>query len=444
MQKIYLIFGFLLFGIAAHAQLLRIDGATATQISNAIQTRFDQNNLTGLSVGVIYGGELAYANAWGKAKEDGTPFSIRTKSLLASVSKTITAVMAMRMIEEGHLSLNTTIGNYLDAYKGSSISIRHLLSHLSGIPHYSACPGGYDGQFDWEESVDVVSGCSTCGTPGGLRLYTTFGITLLGAIIEKRGLDVYGKNYRQLYNDWIRAPGGLTNLTAEYDDSQEALADGYDQNGNVQPRGWDDIGWKLPAGGFVSDVLDLAKYGAGVLRNRFISQQSFDQMRVLQVPGVGTMLCPGQNYGGDFGLGFGIRTADSALVHIGTNDHGYTSYLFLYPQLGTGIVFLCNNYDFTSLTGISDMLDAMEGSVYNVVRNCPSSRNFTNAITWNAPLYYEADNITMSAPASHGSGNLVFDAGNSVSLLPGFEIIATQQRTFHTFIEGCGRDNRPF
>jgi len=110
MEKICLFFCCLLFWKIASAQLTRMDEATATQISNTIQARFDQSNLTGLSVGVIYGGELAYANAWGKAKNNGTPFSIHTKTVIGSVSKIITAIMAMRMIEEGDLGLDVTIG----------------------------------------------------------------------------------------------------------------------------------------------------------------------------------------------------------------------------------------------------------------------------------------------------------------------------------------------
>lgn len=448
MKKICLLFGCLLLGKLCSAQLVRMDEATATQISNTIQTRFDQSNLTGLSVGVIYGGELAYANAWGKAKNNGTSFSIHTKTVIGSVSKIITAVMAMRMIEEGNLGLDVTIGNYLDEYAGSNITIRHLLSHQSGIPHYSHCSGGYDGQFDWQESVDAVMDCDVCGTPGGRTIYTTFGITLLGAIIEKRGLEVYNRNYRQLYNNWVKNPGGLTNLTPEYDDSQPALADGYDQNGSVQSRGWDDIGWRLPAGGFVSDIIDLTSFGAGILRNRFISQQSFDQMQVVQMPsGTGGMPCADADYTNSrYGLGFNIQTAGTrqVLSHSGLNDHGYTSFLFLYPEAGAGIVLLCNTYDYVNSNNIVNVLSAMQSAVIDVVRDCRPARNFTNAITWNSPLYYEANNITMSAPVTHGSGNLVFDARNSVSLLPGFEITATPQRTFHAFIEGCGGDNRPF
>lgn len=448
MEKICLFFCCLLFWKIASAQLTRMDEATATQISNTIQARFDQSNLTGLSVGVIYGGELAYANAWGKAKNNGTPFSIHTKTVIGSVSKIITAIMAMRMIEEGYLGLDVTIGNYLDEYEGSNITIRHLLCHQSGIPHYNNCSDGYNGQFDWEESVDAVMDCEVCGTPGAQTLYTTFGITLLGAIIEKRGLEVYNRNYRQLYNTWVRNPGGLTNLTPEYDDSQAALADGYNETGIVQSRGWDDIGWRLPAGGFVSDIVDLTTFGAGILRNRFISQQSFNQMQVIQTPsGAGGPTCANENYNGSFfGLGFNIQTSGvrPILSHGGLNDHGYTSFLFLYPEAGAGIVFLCNTYDYVNSNNILNVLSAMQTAVIDVVRDCRPSRNFTNAITWGAPLYYEANNITMNAPAIHNSGNLVFDARSSVSLLPGFEITAAPQRTFHAFIEGCGGDNRPF
>ena len=58
--------------------------------------RYNANNITGLSVGIIYGGELIYAKGYGIKNLDLDPFTHNTKSLLASVSKTITGVMAMK------------------------------------------------------------------------------------------------------------------------------------------------------------------------------------------------------------------------------------------------------------------------------------------------------------------------------------------------------------
>ncbi|MCC6290085.1 MAG: beta-lactamase family protein [Chitinophagaceae bacterium] len=417
----------------------RMDDGTAAAITSAIQKRFSDSALTGLSVGIIYGGQLVYANAWGKKNDNGDDFTIHTKSLLASVSKTITGIMAMRMIDSGAIGLDVTIDNYIDGYDGTGITIRHLLSHQSGIGHYMQCPGGYDGQFDWESSVEVVQGCSICITPGSATVYSTFGTTLLGSIIEKRGLEVYNRNFRQLYNSWIRNPGGLSALTPAFDDSDPALARGYDNNGNITSDDWDDIGWKLPAGGFISDIVSLADYGRGILWNTFISREALAQMSQMQTTS-GTVNQTCGSITTPYGLAFRVNGTgdDLILSHSGLNsEHGYTADFYLYPALGAGIVMLCNT------SNGNNTLAGIEQDVRNIIL-CPGTRDFSTDIAWNSSLYYEANNINVSAALNHDSGNMVFDAGNSITLYPGFSMSPTTQKTFYAFIEGCRGANRPF
>lgn len=415
----------LLIAVNMQAQTVRrLDDATVNALNSTIASEFNSHNLKGLSVGVIYGGEIVYTNAWGNATNI-PPFTTETKTVIASVSKTITAVMAMRMVQNGDIALNDPITDYVPFTGGNNITIRHLLCHQSGIGHYENCPGGYDGQFNWSSSLFTVLGCTRCVTPpGSATLYTTFGTTLLGSIIEKVGLDVYGRNYRQLYNDWI----GVSELTPEFDDSDPELANGYTQGNSALSRGWSDIGWRLPAGGFIADIGALTNFGRGVIRNSYISATTAAQMRVVQTTSGSANVTCGDT-GGSYGLGFQVSGSgdDIRLSHTGLNNHGYSSFIYLYPLKGVGIILLCNNDD--QADALSDIRSAIADMVV-----CPDDRDFTNTINWAAPLIYEADrDISVSVPMT--SSGVILDGGRSVILKPGFEVTAGKE--FRAVAEGC-------
>jgi hypothetical protein len=106
----------------------------------------------------------------------------------------------MRMYQDGNLNLDDPVYAYLPAYFFSEMTIRDLLCHQSGIAHYSDCPGGFSGVLNPEESMEVVFDCSICLTPPGeATLYTTYGSTLLGVILNQIGIDVYDLSCVQMY-----------------------------------------------------------------------------------------------------------------------------------------------------------------------------------------------------------------------------------------------------
>jgi CubicO group peptidase (beta-lactamase class C family) len=430
---------FILFVLASKysiAQTIkRMDDQTWNAINDEVFSQYLSNGLKGISVAVVYGGQVAYANAFGVKNANGDPFTINTKSLLASVSKPITAVMAMRLIQNGDIGLNDPISNYVTGYGSSGITIRHLLCHQSGIGHYDDCPGGYSGPFDAEESHDVVLECERCLTPPGSgTIYSTFGTTLLGVIIEDVALDVYNGIFQTLYYSWLHSPGNLGTLEPAYDSSDPALAQGSEDEVY-----WDDIGWKLPAGGFISNITDLANFARGMLNNTFINQQTFDMMKV----GQATTGTPNHECGDledfVFGLGFGVRGAINAdtfrMSHSGDNSHGYGAFIAIYPNANAAVVILTNTGDAGGT--MRNIVDDIED-----VALCPSSRNFTNNISWTEPRIFEGENITMQSELTSTYGQeYILDAGNWVKLLPGFKVSAGKM--FKAMTEGCGGNTIP-
>ena len=424
-----------------HAQSIqKLDDESMTKLEAILSNYVYNHAVTGIGVAVIYNGKVAYTGAAGFAKTEpsNVSFTTQTKSLLASISKTITGIMAMKMVNNGHLSLDATIDNYIPGYSGTQITIRHLLDHQSGIAHYDHCPQGYDGPFNSTESLDVVKGCLQCVVPpGSAKLYTTFGSTLLGVIIDKVGLAVYNKGYGQLFLEWIAQPAAISNLIPAHDNSISGLAQGHQSNGDAETSYWNDIGWKLPAGGFIATPHDLANYGAAVMNYTFLDSVTSNSMWVNQpTSGTPIVLC-GEISNSSIGLSFFPSSSgnDLRISHSGSNQHGYSSLLYLYPKQRTGIVILINK----DITG--SMLSNIRSDIENIVL-CTVNRNFTSEINWSGNWVYEASSkISAGNIVNTTGGAITYDAGSSVTLTPGFN--AVYGTRFTALIDGCMGNIKP-
>ena len=98
-----------------------------------------KQNIPGFSAAVVVDNQLRWSQGYGLAEmENSVPATPTTTYRIASVSKPITAVAAMQLVERGKLDLDTPIQKYCPAYpeKPWKITARHLLGHLSGIRHY--------------------------------------------------------------------------------------------------------------------------------------------------------------------------------------------------------------------------------------------------------------------------------------------------------------------
>ena len=150
-RKSFLLCILLLAAGISQAQFVRLDTASVSTIENFISQRMATDQMMGLSVGIIRDGEVAYLKGFGYADfEDSIPATENTLYRLASVSKTVTGLISMRLREQGLLDLNQDIRNYVPEYPvkpEGTITSEELLSNESGILHYSgsgSCQESYD------------------------------------------------------------------------------------------------------------------------------------------------------------------------------------------------------------------------------------------------------------------------------------------------------------
>ena len=107
-----------------------------------IQKYIDAQLLVGVALAIVKGDAIVYARGFGttSVEDSATPITPKTMFAIGSTSKTLCATMVMRLVEQGKLDLDRPIQTYLpnfafsDPRKGSKVTLRHVLSHTTGLP----------------------------------------------------------------------------------------------------------------------------------------------------------------------------------------------------------------------------------------------------------------------------------------------------------------------
>ena len=209
---------------------------------------------------VIYKKGFGDANMeWGVANTPDTKFRI------GSVTKQFTATLILQLMEEGKISLDGTISDYLPDYppaQGDKVTIHHLLTHTSGIPSYTGIPGFMQENtrdpYAPDSFLTFFSSLDFEFEPGSEWRYNNSGYFLLGAIIEK----VTGKAYDEVLRERILDPLGLHNTGYEHnDDVIQNFASGYAKTfGGYRRAPYLDTSIPFAAGMMYSTVEDLFKW----------------------------------------------------------------------------------------------------------------------------------------------------------------------------------------
>ena len=117
----------------------------------------------GLAAGLIYDGELIWSKGYGLADiENKTPMTTDTRFRIASITKTFTATAILQLRDAGKLNLDDPISTHLPWFKlqypgAQAITIRHILTHTSGLPRDSTNPHWTECDFfDWDKLVETT------------------------------------------------------------------------------------------------------------------------------------------------------------------------------------------------------------------------------------------------------------------------------------------------
>lgn len=321
-----------------------------------------KQNIPGLSVSVGNAKGILWAEGFGFADlESRLPVSIHSRFRLGSVSKSLTSVALAKLVENGKLDLDVPIQRYVPDFplKKFNIITRQLATHTSGIRHYRdddplACPKKYRSV---KEALSIFSNDSLLFQPGSTYQYSTYGYTLLSAVLE----GASGKDYLSLMNTSVFSPLGMTDTGPDYSDSLVSnRVRFYElQNGKPVNAALVDNSYKWAGGGLVSTPVDLVKLGTGLMTYTMISKKTVE---VLFTP---QLLSTGKNTNYGLGWRIGKDLHGRKIVHHGGLIDGGRAFIIIYPENDLVIAVAAN------ISGASINLgemDSIAASFFNLKR----------------------------------------------------------------------------
>ena len=319
--------------------------ALTAAVVNRIERHRQENGIVGLATAVLYDGQIADLRVFGWEDYPArAPVSDKTMFRWASISKPLTAVVAMQLMQAGRLDLDRDVREYVPEFprKPWSVTSRQLLTHRAGLVHYH--PGKVivtkrqytvDHPFaDRILALDKFKESALLFQPGTDFSYSTPGYALLGAVIQRAGKADYAEQVRK----GVLAPLGMTSMQPDY--PQNAIPHrtmGYEQvmPGVTIPSGDSDVSWKLAAGGWISNIGDLARFAGGILNRQLIPRETWEAMWSKPVEGK-----DGTQY---YAYGFNVTRIQGArtVFHSGAQSKTATM-MMLCPEERLGLVIMAN------------------------------------------------------------------------------------------------------
>jgi CubicO group peptidase (beta-lactamase class C family) len=311
--------------------------------------RMKHYHVPGVSLAFFDHGQVAWARSYGlgnvEAKKPVTP---ETLFQAASVSKSITALAALRLVQQGKLNLDEDVNRKLTSWKvpeneftkNEKVTLRRLLSHTAGLTVFGFA--GYKQREPLPTTVQILKGEKPANNevvrvdrePGKEFRYSGGGYVLVQLLL----MDITGKPFPVLMHDLVLEPLGMTHST--FDEplpkslwSNAALP--YDAGGKSVQSGWNVYPEMAPAGLWTTPS-DLAHFAIE------IDKAYAGESKILSSTLAREMLAYQSNEVYGLGVGLGERDHTVKFWHSGANS-GYRCAFEGYPAIGQGLVVMTNS-----------------------------------------------------------------------------------------------------
>lgn len=248
----------------------------ATAAVHTLMTKLYERGQFNGSIIVTHDGDVIYRNAFGEAnRESHLKFTPKTPSNLASVSKQFTAMTVMMLSEKGKINYDDPVSKYIPKLREcvNGITVRHLLTHTSGIPDVGDLGIDHPGLREGEVLKAVMKQHSQFSNPGVRYQYSNTGYILLAMIVER----ISGKSFSDFLQENIFRPLGM-NSTFLDDGSGHKLnfaATAYNQYGELDdPYAAASGDFTKGDGGIYSTVDDLLKWDQALYTEKLVRQST--------------------------------------------------------------------------------------------------------------------------------------------------------------------------
>lgn len=326
------------------AELARGDYRYARDyISWLVEREMRDNNIAGLSIGLVDGQQLVWAEGFGfEDVEKDIRASAHTRYRLGSIAKVLTATAAMQLAEQGRIDIDRPLGDYLPGFAIRSrfpgagpVTPRNIMHHHSGLPsnHLNGMLGGEPAPI--ASLVGAVREDYLAYPPDFIFSYSNLAYTLLGASIE----HMAGMPFARHMQRSLLEPLGMRDSSFE---SRPALKE-YRKGQAVEPIALRD----LPSGGLVSTVEDISRFMRMVL-----AEGRAGDRQLIRAETLAEMLRPQNEHVAldlDMRIGLGWMFNGLGVHHGGpVPNHGGTlldshSLMALLPEHDLGVVVMANS-----------------------------------------------------------------------------------------------------
>jgi CubicO group peptidase (beta-lactamase class C family) len=311
-------------------------GTATDRVNSFVNEYLKKNQIPGCAVMVRHNGKIVLCEGYGVASvEHGVRVTPQTVFQSGSIGKQFTAMAVMMLIEEQKLALEDPISKYLDVPENwTAISVRHLLTHTSGLRDY---PESFSLQRDYteDELLKMITAQPLAFAPGEKWSYSNLGYVTLGILIRKVSGEFWGDFLQQR----VFGPLGMkhTRVISEADIIPNRSAGYVLKNGALKNQQWVSPTVNNTAdGSLYFTVEDLAKWDEALETRKLISSTSYDQIWTPVKLNNGTTA--------RYGFGWQIAKTDSGhgVVEHGGAWQGFASYIVRYPEDRLTVAVLCN------------------------------------------------------------------------------------------------------
>ncbi|WP_284577429.1 serine hydrolase domain-containing protein [Streptomyces sp. 2P-4] len=308
--------------------------ATRRALLHRIAAAQSEGRAPSLVAAVARGGAVVWEGARTSAEGHGPDGNVQYR--IGSITKTFTAVLVMRLRDEGLLSLADPVEKHLPGTGAGEVTVAQLLSHTGGLA--AETPGEW-----WERSsaalrpelADVLGEDPFRFEPGRRHHYSNPGYTLLGSLVEA----LRGRPWEEALRAEVLEPLGLDRTTVQ---AQAPYAGGWAVHpwaDVMLPEPAEDLGLMAPAGQLWSTTRDLARFGQFLIHgdDRVLGAATVAEMAVAASPPE-----PGL---ADQGYGLGLQLVQSGARRIAGHSGslpGFVAGLWLSAADDLSAVVLAN------------------------------------------------------------------------------------------------------
>ncbi len=310
----------------------------------------EAQQMPGLSVAVSYG-DFRWERGFGFSDlENGVSATPQTSYRMGSVSKPMTAIAILELVEEGKVDLDAEVQRYVDSFprKPRPVTVRQLLAHQGGISHYRDydVEGRIREPKTTREAIALFAGWDLVAEPGTKMVYSSYGYNLLGAVVEGASGQAYGTFLRER----VWTPLGMTSTLM--DDPRAIIphrAQGYVlEDGKLLRSEYVDISSRFGGGGTRSTVGDMLRMVEGLANGKVLKPETRELAWSMQPVRDGHLT--------RYGLGFGLysRHGRYVVAHSGSQQETRTNVTII-PSAKFAVA-LASNFENADLDPFEDKL----------------------------------------------------------------------------------------